>query len=457
MSRLALEELTSESDDDVDAKKEEGSRAACDDAEALEEEEDEEEADATRSDTARGAPKKGQPQGGARPPGVPAGLFDDEESDDEAAEELAQSFRQPDSEGRGKRKPRRRSPGSESSWTPPGRRGRRRPKRKKACHDSVILAGEIPWPKKRKVQRRKSDGTLASQDEEEDSMESVVRRARDQDRFLAEMRASAAKSKARLAATSSMNVDVKAVKEAALAPSLSFDLDTVEMAEEDSQGSLLEVLPPEGVCKRALLRERLEKQVRRELAKGLVVPSAGPKEATTPAAAAAPPAAPAADVSQERVQNEEAAELEEELSVEEEEEQEVRAEAGEDSSASEDVAPDWFDVNAWRRVRKRTARQEARETRQHWRQKLKDAKTLGDGYIDTILSKEDYIRFRSQNSSIRKPCDGQQLDADKPKLWRRGDEDDLLDFYGVQKKKAPRPSFLTAAPKQPAGEATGAS
>ncbi|CAJ1454273.1 unnamed protein product [Effrenium voratum] len=155
---------------------------------------------------------------------------------DEESEELARSMAKTSSGKRCKAD-------DESPKVPRAKRARR----KKQEQPGVLFAGEVPWPA-----RKKPEG-------QEDS-DSEVERAMREHRLIQSLRA---KVQAR---PQCEPVDRRAVKQAALAPSLSFDL-SVEDSMEDSKRSLLEVLPPEGVCPRLLLKERLEAQVRRELAK----------------------------------------------------------------------------------------------------------------------------------------------------------------------------------------------
>lgn len=120
----------------------------------------------------------------------------------------------------------------------------------------IIYAEEVPWPAPKKPRRG---------DDDEDS---EVERALRQEELLQRMRNSVEKGRLRMQ-QSSTDVDVRAIKEAALAPRLSFDWP--DSQEHEGEECILEVLPPEEVDPRQLLKEQLDYQRRRELAKGLVV------------------------------------------------------------------------------------------------------------------------------------------------------------------------------------------
>ena len=178
-----------------------------------------------------------------------AGRFEEEEEDDDdAAEELAQSMLR-----------------NTSSTSNPQRSetGRRRGRRKERPEPKrIIYADEVPWPVPKK---KKGD----SGEEDEDS---EVERARRQEGLLQRMRQTVEKGRARLQ-QSSHEVDVQALKDRVLAPRFSFDWPEENDSQETPRHEecVLEVLPPDDICPRQLLKEQLDHQMQKELAKGLVV------------------------------------------------------------------------------------------------------------------------------------------------------------------------------------------
>lgn len=173
---------------------------------------------------------------------------EEEEDDDDAAEELAQSMLR-----------------NTSSTSNPQRSetGRRRGRRKERPEPKrIIYADEVPWPVPKK---KKGD----SGEEDEDS---EVERARRQEGLLQRMRQTVEKGRARLQ-QSSHEVDVQALKDRVLAPRFSFDWPEENDSQETPRDEecVLEVLPPDDICPRQLLKEQLDHQMQKELAKGLVV------------------------------------------------------------------------------------------------------------------------------------------------------------------------------------------
>ncbi|CAE7336399.1 MTERFD1, partial [Symbiodinium sp. CCMP2456] len=161
------------------------------------------------------------------------------------------------------------------------------PARKKAKLTTLVPLQEIKWPQKKKAKkapRTKPDGALFSEDE--DSEDSELQRAIEQEEMLQklreQLRESVKKSEARRLQASAASVDIKKVKEAALAPRLSFDLYAPE--EDNPDADVLEVLPPEGVCRASLLREEVQRQIFAAAAKGLVTEDANKEPAAAPEA-----------------------------------------------------------------------------------------------------------------------------------------------------------------------------
>lgn len=352
------------------------------------------------------------------------------------------------------------------------------PARKKAKLTTLVPLQEIKWPQKKKAKkapRTKPDGALFSEDE--DSEDSELQRAIDQEEMLQKLRdslrESVKKSEARRLQASAASVDIKKVKEAALAPRLSFDLYAPE--EEDPDADVLEVLPPEGVCRASLLREEVQRQMFAAAAKGLVTedankePAAAPEaEGTEGAAEASKPQRLAPEASLPRsdgapkqssptkgrglVPEESRGSVssrsvtssffrpdsEEEDPPEEEEDEESLSEA----STLEDM------VNMDLKKRRRPTK-EALQHREEWAQKLRDAKILGKEYLDSILSKEDFIKAqRAKRKPQAKADTGRSMASEKAVLWLRGDEDDFEDLFGGlrPKKKEKKVSCLDYRP-----------
>ncbi|CAJ1355399.1 unnamed protein product [Effrenium voratum] len=263
---------------------------------------------------------------------------------------------------------------------------------------------------------------------------------------------------------------------------------------EDSKGSLLEVLPPEGVCPRLLLKERLEAQVRRELAKGLVVEEAECEEAQEANLRAAKPAeqqseaetsrsaeqpcptghaeVPVAGNKSRRVVEDEpgeaaasaahgggigelcdrtsprfgsarltASKRTETLSTtsttaseapqprrrlrrQVEDEEEPESTSAKDSQETRDQLSDADELSAGEADEPLDAEEidEAQIARRERQQRRWEEKELGPEFAMSILSKEEFLRFKAQTASKPPPPEPKEA------LWSRGDED-LSDVY----------------------------
>jgi len=414
------------------------------------------------------------------------------------------------------------------------------PARKKAKLTTLVPLQEIKWPQKKKATkapRRKPDGALFSEDE--DSEDSELQRAVEQESLLQklreQLRESMKKSEARRLQASSASVDIKKVKEAALAPRLSFDLYAPE--EDDPDADVLEVLPPEGVCRGSLLREEVQRQLFAAAAKGLVVeepkkePAAAPEaegtggtpqvseassskvqeqqpkkpEASKPPQSLAPEASlPRSEGAPEQSSPTKGRGLVLEASLPRSEgapkqssptkgrglvpeaslprsegapkqssptkgrglvpeesrgsvssrsvtssffrpdsEEEDPPEEEEEASLSE--SSDLEDMVTMNLKKRRRPTKEALQYREEWAQKLRDAKILGKEYLDSILSKEDFIKAQKAKykPQAKAQDDRRSMASEKAVLWLRGDEDDFEDlFRGLRPKKEKKPSFL---------------
>ncbi|CAK9024407.1 unnamed protein product [Durusdinium trenchii] len=369
-------------------------------------------------------------------PEEPRSVSENEE-DDEAAEEFARSIL------------------NKTSKAPTSRRGDgvlRTRRKATSVPRRIIYAEEVPWP----VRKKNTAG--------EDS-DSEVERACRQERCLAEMRR--AVEKGRVHTPSSHDADLRSVRAAALAPSLSFD-----WAEADSkEGSecVLEVLPPENRCPRQLLKEQLEGQRRKELAKGFSIdpPPRGasgsmpgesvPSHEVQPEATEAEQAEQAEATCQapkrkrlRRLLEEDTAEVpaanpneaadETSLAGSQKEDESLEQEADEanppeeEEEEEEEVPLGWNeDLKAWRRQRRKVlARQKVAERRQ-LRQKAWEVEDLGPDFANSMLSKEDFLRFKRRFSTPRMQSDGSGKAASATPLWTRGDED-LSDLFQVRRE-----------------------
>ncbi|CAE7241214.1 MTERFD1 [Symbiodinium sp. CCMP2592] len=380
------------------------------------------------------------------------------------------------------------------------------PARKKAKLTTLVPLQEIKWPQKKKATkapRRKPDGALFSEDE--DSEDSELQRAVEQESLLQklreQLRESMKKSEARRLQASSASVDIKKVKEAALAPRLSFDLYAPE--EDDPDADVLEVLPPEGVCRGSLLREEVQRQLFAAAAKALVVEEPKKEPAAAPEADGAGGAPEVPEASSSKVQEQQPTKLEASLPrsagapkqssptkgrglvpeaslprsegapkqssptkgrglVPEESrgsvssrsvtssffrpdsEEEDPPEEEEEASLSE--SSDLQDMVTMNLKKRRRPTKEALQYREEWAQKLRDAKILGKEYLDSVLSKEDFIKAQKAKykPQAKAQDDRRSMASEKAVLWLRGDEDDFEDlFRGLRPKKEKKPSFLS--------------
>jgi len=408
------------------------------------------------------------------------------------------------------------------------------PARKKAKLTTLVPLQEIKWPQKKKATkapRRKPDGALFSEDE--DSEDSELQRAVEQESLLQklreQLRESMKKSEARRLQASSASVDIKKVKEAALAPRLSFDLYAPE--EDDPDADVLEVLPPEGVCRGSLLREEVQRQLFAAAAKGLVVEEPKKEPAAPPEAEGTGGAPQVSEASSSKVQEQQPKKpeaskpqsLAPEASLPRSEssptkgrglvpeaslprsegapkqssptkgrglvpeaslprsegapkqssptkgrglvpeesrgsvssrsvtssffrpdsEEEDPPEEEEEASLSE--SSDLEDMVTMNLKKRRRPTKEALQYREEWAQKLRDAKILGKEYLDSILSKEDFIKAQKAKykPQAKAQDDRRSMASEKAVLWLRGDEDDFEDlFRGLRPKKEKKPSFL---------------
>lgn len=106
----------------------------------------------------------------------------------------------------------------------------------------------------------------------------------------------------------------------------------------------------------------------------------------------------------------------------------------EEEEEEEEVPLGWNeDLKAWRRQRRKVlARQKVAERRQ-LRQKAWEVEDLGPDFANSMLSKEDFLRFKRRFSTPRMQSDGSGKAASATPLWTRGDED-LSDLFQVRRE-----------------------
>jgi len=157
----------------------------------------------------------------------------------------------------------------------------------------LVAEQEVRFPVKPSARSRPGTSSrsgnkdeLFSEDEAEDEVERLIRRRQ----AVSALKVRAGGRQAQIGARSSHDVNMRDVKSALLAPSLSFDLSAkADEEEEEGSGEELEVAvpvqeKPRKDSRRALLKEQLQKKLKMAMAKGLVAEpaTAGNAEITAP-------------------------------------------------------------------------------------------------------------------------------------------------------------------------------